>query len=79
MRFRKTINICKGVKVNLSKSGASYTVGGKGLSVNVGRNGVYLNTGIPGTGLYDRRKIAGVRSTQPKRRAEEIDVRDYEL
>ena len=79
MRFRKTINICKGVKVNLSKSGASYTVGGKGLSVNVGRNGVYLNTGIPGTGLYDRRKIAGGRSTQPKRRAEEIDVRDYEL
>ena len=79
MRFRKTINICKGVKVNLSKSGMSYTVGGKGLSVNLGRNGVYLNTGIPGTGLYDRRKIAGGRSGQTKKRAEEIDVRAYEL
>lgn len=79
MRFRKTVNICKGVKVNLSKSGMSCTVGVKGLSVNVGRNGVYLNTGIPGTGLYDRRKIAGGRSAQTKRRTEEIDVRDYEL
>lgn len=79
MRFRKTVNICKGVKVNLSKSGMSCTVGVKGLSVNVGRNGVYLNTGIPGTGLYDRRKIAGGRSTQTKKRTEEVDVRDYEL
>lgn len=80
MRFRKSINICKGVKVNLSKSGVSCTVGVKGLSLNFGRNGTYLNTGIPGTGLYDRRKISGgmARSRERERRPE-LDVRDYEL
>ena len=59
MRYRKSVKICKGVKVNFSKSGASLTVGGKGASVSVGKKGTYLNTGIPGTGLYNRTKIAG--------------------
>lgn len=59
MRFRKSVKICKGVKVNFSKSGASLTLGGKGASVNVGKKGAYMNTGIPGTGLYSRQKIAG--------------------
>lgn len=57
MRFRKSINIFKGIKLNFSKSGVSVTVGGRGVSANVGRNGVFLNTGIPGTGLYDRKKL----------------------
>lgn len=58
MRFRKSINLFKGLKMNVSKSGVSFTVGpGKGMSANVGREGVFLNTGIPGTGLYDRRKV----------------------
>ncbi|MDR2601906.1 MAG: DUF4236 domain-containing protein [Spirochaetaceae bacterium] len=59
MRFRKTISLGKGLKLNLSKSGISATAGVKGLSVNIGENGAYLNTGIPGSGLYDRRKIGG--------------------
>ena len=59
MRFRKSITICKGVRVNFSKSGTSLTVGPRGASVNIGKNGTYLNTGIPGTGLYDRTKIGG--------------------
>lgn len=57
MRFRKQIKICKGVKLNLSTSGVSCTVGGKGLSLNLGKKGVFLNTSIPGTGLYDRKKL----------------------
>ena len=59
MRFRKSVKICKGVRVNFSKSGISTTVGMRGLSVNIGKNGTHLNTGIPGTGLYDRYKIGG--------------------
>jgi hypothetical protein len=59
MRFRKSISLGKGIKLNLSKSGMSTTLGVKGLSVNIGKNGAYLNTGIPGTGLYDRKKIGG--------------------
>jgi hypothetical protein len=59
MRFRKTVKIAPGVKLNLSKSGPSLTVGGKGLSANLGNRGVYLNTGIPGTGISSRHKISG--------------------
>jgi hypothetical protein len=58
VRFRKSINLFKGVRLNLSKSGVSLTMGRKGVSANVGRDGVFLNTSLPGTGLYDRRKIA---------------------
>ncbi len=57
MRFRKSINIFKGVRMNLSKSGVSFTMGRKGVSTNVGKEGVFLNTSLPGTGLYDRRKL----------------------
>ena len=57
MRFRKSIQICKGLKLNLSKSGVSATVGGKGISFNVGKGGLFLNTSLPGTGIYDRKKL----------------------
>lgn len=57
MRFRKSISICKGVKLNFSKSGVTATVGGKGISANVGKQGVYLNTSLPGTGIYDRKRL----------------------
>ena len=59
MRFRKSIKIASGVKINLSKSGLSTTIGGKGLSANIGSRGAYLNTGIPGTGVSTRHKLAG--------------------
>jgi len=59
MRFRKSIQICKGLKINLSKSGVSATVGGRGLSFNLGSKGVFMNTSLPGTGLYDRKKLFG--------------------
>ena len=57
MRFRKKLNLFKGVKLNVSKSGVSLTVGRKGVSANVGPEGLFLNTSIPGTGLYDRKKL----------------------
>ena len=32
-------------------------MGGKGISANVGKQGVYLNTSLPGTGIYDRKRL----------------------
>jgi hypothetical protein len=57
MRFRKRLNILPGLYVNLSKSGASLSFGGKGLTYNIGSKGQYVTYGIPGTGLYDRKRI----------------------
>jgi hypothetical protein len=60
-RFRKSVRIAPGVRLNFSRSGISTTVGMRGLSVNVGRRGTYLNAGLPGTGLSSRTRIGGGR------------------
>lgn len=59
LRFRKTIRLGNLARVNLSKSGASVTVGPPGASVNLGPRGAYLNCGIPGTGLSSRTRLGG--------------------
>lgn len=59
-KFRKRLTLFPGFRINLSKSGLSATVGIRGLSVNVGQNGAFLNTGIPGTGIYDRKRIGNI-------------------
>ena len=57
-RFRKSVKICKGVKVNFSKSGASLSVGGQGHSVNIGKHS-RATLGIPGTGLSYSTSLSG--------------------
>lgn len=64
--FRKRIKIVKGVHLNVSKSGTSLSVGPRGAKVTIGRKGVYTNVGIPGTGLYTRQKISGVKKSRQK-------------
>ena len=59
-RFRKRIHITLGINLNLSKSGVSATVGKKSASVIIGKNRAYINAGIPGTGIYDRKKLGDV-------------------
>jgi hypothetical protein len=50
-RFQKRIRIFKGLTLNLSKSGTSWTVGGPGPSMNVRREKVTGTVGAPSTGL----------------------------
>ena len=56
-RFQKRISILPGVRINLSKSGASASVGSRRADVNIGKDGITANAGIPGTGLSYRQKI----------------------
>jgi hypothetical protein len=58
-RFRKSVKIAPGVRLNFSRSGVSTTVGVRGFSVNTGRRGTYLNAGIPGTGIRSRSRLGG--------------------
>ena len=58
-RFRRSVKICKGVKVNFSKSGASLSLGGRGNSFNFGSKGVKHTLGIPGSGISHSTKIIG--------------------
>jgi len=64
-RFSKRITLLPGVRMNLSKSGASLSVGPRGASVTMGKRGVYGNVGIPGTGLSYRERLD--RPNSPKR------------
>lgn len=57
-RFRRSVRVFPGLKLNFSKSGISTTIGTKGASVTVGPKGTYANVSIPGTGLYNRQKIS---------------------
>ena len=50
-RFRKSVKITKGTKVNFSKSGASLSLGGRGHSVNFSSRGTKSTIGLPGSGL----------------------------
>ncbi len=59
LRFRKSISLIPGVRLNLSKNGASsLSVGGKGLTYNIGKKGTRATGSLPGSGLsyshYDK-------------------------
>lgn len=56
-RFRKTVSLGKGVRLNFSKSGVSTSVGSRGASVSFGKRGTYANVGIPGTGISYRKRL----------------------
>src|SRR6202012_5408719 len=58
-RFQKRISILPGVRINLSKSGVSTSLGPRGADMNIGRDGITANAGIPGTGLSYRQKLGG--------------------
>lgn len=66
-RFRRTIKIAPGVRLNLGKSGASVSIGTRGASITVGKSGVYGNVGIPCTGMSWRTKLG---DTTPEKAAE---------
>lgn len=50
-RFQKRIKIAPGVRLNVSKSGVSTSIGGRGATVNLNSKGVRTTVGLPGTGL----------------------------
>jgi len=51
-RFQRRINILPGLRINLSKSGIGFSVGGRGFHAGVDSNGRrYTSAGLPGTGI----------------------------
>lgn len=53
LRFRKSVTLCKGVKLNFGKTGMSVSVGGKGYHKTINTKGqVTTSVGIPGSGIY---------------------------
>lgn len=59
-RFRKSVSLGKGVKLNISKSSVGVSLGGKhgGVSLN-SKNGARAHVSAPGTGLSYSQKLGG--------------------
>ena len=51
LRFRRSIRLFPGVRLNLSRSGISTSAGVRGAHVTIGKAGTRVSSGIPGTGL----------------------------
>jgi len=50
-RFRRSVKLFPGVRMNVGLRGASLSVGGRGATMNLSRRGVRNTFGIPGTGI----------------------------
>ena len=57
-RFRKSIKIFSGIRLNLSKSGVSTSVGVPGATVNIGQHAARETLGMPGSGISYRSTVA---------------------
>lgn len=51
IRYRKTIKLAPGLKLNISKSGFSASAGVNGLTANLSKRGTRTTVGLPGAGL----------------------------
>lgn len=50
-RFRRRIKLLPGIRLNISKSGLSTSVGEPGTTINLRGDHVRTTVGVPGSGL----------------------------
>jgi len=51
-RFYRRLSLIPGLRVNLSRSGPSFSIGHRGAWYTVGPRGRRMTVGLPGTGLF---------------------------
>jgi Protein of unknown function (DUF4236) len=51
-RFRRSIKILPGIRLNFGKRGISTSIGVRGAHITLGRAGTGTTVGIPGTGTF---------------------------
>ncbi|RIE11530.1 DUF4236 domain-containing protein [Candidatus Cryosericum hinesii] len=67
-RFRRTIRILPGVRLNINKGSLSVSVGPRGLKHTISTNETRTNTiGIPGSGLFYSERSKGSSKPPPKK------------
>jgi hypothetical protein len=57
LRFRKTLSIIPGVRLNIGKKSASVRIGIKGFGYTTGTAGQTVSASLPGSGLGVSHKI----------------------
>ena len=76
VRFRRSIKLAPGVRMNLGLSGMSMTLGPRGASMSVGRQGPHVNLGIPGTGLSTRQRVSHSAGSQSSKMVVQFRLKD---
>jgi hypothetical protein len=51
LRFRRTVKLLPGIRLNISRSGPSVSLGGRGVRYTLGPKGKRITVGVPGSGL----------------------------
>jgi hypothetical protein len=51
LRFRRTVGLIPGVRLNVGLKGLSFSVGERGAHTTIGAKGARTTVGLPGTGL----------------------------
>lgn len=70
LRFRKSIKIAPGVKLNLGSKSAGISIGTKGCRYSLNTSGRRTTTvGIPGTGLYYSHSSSGTKRSGSKKKS----------
>lgn len=72
-RFRRTVSLFPGVRLNFSKSGVTTTLGPRGAHITVGGKHTRLTTGIPGTGLSATTLLSSNRPVKSKVNSDAAD------
>lgn len=66
-RFRKSVKIAPGVRLNFGKKSTSVSLGGKGARFTINNKGKKTASfGIPGTGLYYTESVGGTKKRKDK-------------
>lgn len=67
-RFRRSVRLLPGIRLNFGLRGISTSVGGRGFTLNFSKRGVRSTVGLPGTGISYSEMLtrnAGVEEQQP--------------
>jgi hypothetical protein len=56
-RFRRSLKLAPGVRLNIGKKSASVRLGPRGVGYTLGTRGQRLSAGMPGTGVYLSKKL----------------------
>ena len=65
-KFRKSIKIAPGVKINVSAKGVGVSAGVKGARVSTGQSGSRITTSLPGTGISYEKRIGKKKGSKQK-------------
>lgn len=69
LRFRRRMRLAPGLRLNLSRRGASFSVGERGATLNFGRRGKRVTVGLPGSGLSYSTRVGAAPAAGGERRS----------